>query len=126
MQQLTTNTTIYVSDDGLKQSTDKFTIQIYEHNQRKEQFDKRARVKHICAGTSLYNFTSRNDLREFLKYHRGVRNYTSNYLGYFVYIDYDKYNVFGDNVLLELSEYTESLQQKIHQYNTFLAKTIIK
>ena len=120
MKKSTINVPLYISDDGLKQSTDKSIIERYERNQREEQFEKRVYVKNICDGTKLYKFTDVNDLHEFLKYHPYTQNHTADYFGYFVYIDDDTYHVLYDNVILELSEYLLKLKQKIHNYNIIL------
>lgn len=126
MKEFTTVVPLYISDDGLKQSIDKSIIERYERCQREEQFEKRVYVRHLCEGTKLYKFTDVNDLHEFLKYHPYTQNHTADYFGYFVYIDDDTYHVLRDNIIIELSEYTLKLQQKIRKYNNLLANVTIK
>ena len=53
MKESTTNVTLYISDDGAKQSTDKTIVERYEFWQNKQQFENRVFIKHICDGTSL-------------------------------------------------------------------------
>ena len=45
MKKSTINVPLYISDDGLKQSTDKSIIERYERCQREEQFEKRVYPK---------------------------------------------------------------------------------
>lgn len=122
MRTETETKTIYVSDDGKRQSYSQSEIETYEKRQLKEIFERRTIVANISTFTTLYLF-KKGDIKTFKEFHPDayLDAVSEDEEGYFVYVYDSTYDDIGDSYHLYHQRWYETMTlERIEHYKNIL------
>lgn len=108
--------TIYISDDGKKQSYNKNEVARYEERQSREIFERRTRISNISTSTSLYCF-AKGDIESFKNFYPEVylEDIEDDENGCFVCVYDSSYDNIGEDYhLYREGDYKDLIRERVN------------